>query len=555
VQQRGSVRRATTLFILLAALLVAPSSNGAPTIKRTIHRAKVPAAQPRQAPRYRSGDAVRRQPPSPRRLLTAREARRYISKVARRENPFYQPGVGYDGRTGVTFDGVNIDFETGKPISVRNWSAPSKESVHVALLVKALSGDRTAELMLSPDPSQPGLARARALKVLTDKISTYERFNREYPGFGGFLPWYTVRDGRLMPIPSVGDGDGWEKRVPALDNGQLVWSMYYAANALQELGYKDLSRRYRAYLGEMSRNVVGIFYDPAAKKMRAESSILRGSKRSPSKNAYAINERNPYYLEDSYEGLMLCHFADLFGDWSKQPGGKEAIWATPRRKPGSFTTASGQKITIAKSWVGSSHEEWGELVLPFEDVPIDRKLSSNIQRVRTAYSAERGIPGLFASTHKPIAKTSMPEYFSLAGFRAPQGTLDQSRTRTIVAPYAAFPLALEPGGKPLFATWLKTMLDAPRMLGPYGMGESVNVNGTKIAPCLTWDGKALPMLAWMGGTHDELRRYLTRDDKLKPFIARVKADYRLFDGMPIEGTSLPLQPPTARVPMALDGFR
>ncbi|MCC6747009.1 MAG: hypothetical protein IT371_05075 [Deltaproteobacteria bacterium] len=487
--------------------------------------------------------------------LTAQEARRFIDRVAVRENRFYQPGVGYDGRTGVTVDGVDIDFHTGRPVAVRNFSASSKESVHVALLVKALRGDRTAELMLSPDPRYPGRASSRALEVLTTKIATYERFNREYPGFGGFLPWYTLRDGRLVPIPSVREGDGWETRVPGLDNGQLAWSLYYAANALQELGHRDLARRYRAYLGVLSRNVVDIFYDPASKQLRAESTMVRGNRRPPSKNAYATNARNPYYLDDSYEGLLLCHFADLFGDWSKHPAGRDAIWATPRRKPGSYTTASGQKITIAKSWVGSSHEEWGELVLPFNALPLDRLLFSNAQRVRTAYSAEHGIPGLFASTHKPIAPTESPEYVGLAGFFAPRGTLERSRTRSIVAPYAAFPLALEPGGKPLFATWLKTMLDAPRMFGPLGMGESCSVTGEKIAPCLTWDGKALPMLAWMGGTRDELRRYLARDGKLAPFLARVEADYRLFDGLGIEGTKLPLRAPTAAVPWAISDFR
>jgi len=479
-----------------------------------------------------------------------------MQKVARRESRFYQPGVGYDGRTGLTFDGVNIDFQTGKPVRVRNWSAPSKESVHIALLVKALAGDRTAALMMSPDPRDPASARARAIEVLTKKIASYERFNREYPGFGGFLPWYTVTDGRLVPIPSSkGTHDGWETRVPALDNGQLAWSIYYAANMLQELGYTKLAWRYRACFQRMSRNVVDVFYDPGTKKMRAEAKLVRGARQPPSRNRYAINDGNPYYLEDAAEGLLLCHFADLFGDWRGQRAGREAIWATPRRKPGSYTTACGEKITLVKSWVGSSHEEWGQQILPFDAVDIDRQLFANAQRARTAYSAERSIPGLFASTHKPTNRTTAPEYASLLGFRAPEGTVDRSRSRSIVTPYAAFPLALAPGGKPVFATWLKTMIDAPRMFGPYGIGESCSVRGKGIAPCLTWDGKALPMLAWMGGIKTDVGRYLARDGKLQPFVDRVKADYRLFDGVTIEGTDLPLRGPTATVPKAMSDFR
>lgn len=538
-----SARVSTTILLLALAALVAPPAAArrdpaAASGSRATREAKLHETRPQARPE----------------LLSPRAARRYMDNLARRESRFYQPGVGYDGKSGLTFDGVNIDFRTGLPAGVRNWSAPSKESVHVALLVKALEGDRTARLMLSPDPRHPALARKRALEVLTKKIASYERFNREYPGFGGFLPWYTVKDGKMAPIPDVKGSQGWESRVPALDNGQLAWSLYHAANALEELGERELGERYRAAFQRMSRNVVGIFYDPKAQKMRAEAKLVRGSKKPPAKNAYALNEKNPYFLTDSYEGLLLCHFADLFGNWSRAPAGKDAIWATPRRQPGSFTTAAGKKITIAKAWVGSSHEEWGQQILPFSEVAIDRKLFLNAQRARTAYSAERGIPGLFASTHRPVNHPALPEYAGMLGFRAPEGTLERSRSRSIVAPYAVFPLALAPGGTALFATWLKTMLDAPRMLGPYGMGESASVSGNKIAPCLTWDGKALPMLAWMGGIRGDVRRYLARDGKLQPFVKRVEADYRLFEGIRIEGTDQPLRAPTATIPRAMSDF-
>lgn len=502
-------------------------------------------------------------------VLSQRQARRWMEQVARRENRFYQPGVGFDRKSGMTFDGVNIDFRTGKPVFTRNWSAPSKECLHVALLVKAVQGDRTAELMISPDPNRPELAKQRALEVLRDKIASYEKFNRDFPGFGGFLPWYRVENGQVAPVPDVWGkrpdgtpvkGEGWGTRVPSLDNGQLAWSLYYAANTLESLGYRDLARRYRAHFELMGKNVVRIFYDPRTRQMRAEARLLRGNQVPPEKNSYGINKNNPYYLSDAYEGLMLCHFADLFGDWGRHGSGKEAIWAEPRRKPavcrvrGEGQKRAASKVTLVKPWVGSSHEEWGQLLLPFCDVPLDRTLFENAQRARTAYSADHGIAGLFASTHKPIARTAAPEYRSLLGFRAPGATLERSTSRKIVAPYAAFPLALLPGGKPLFATWLKTMLEAPRMFGPYGMGESCTVDGKKMAPCLTWDGKALPMLAWMGGIRDDVRRYLKRDGKLDPFLARVQADYRLFEGVRIEGTDLPLRPPTATIPRAMPDF-
>ena len=214
-----------------------------------------------------------------------------------------------------------------------------------------------------------------------------------------------------------------------------------------------------------------------------------------------------------------------------------------------------KKITVVKAWVGSSHEDWGQVLLPFSDVTIDKTLFLNAQRVRTAHSALHGIPGLFASVHKPIRKTAAPEYRGMLGFRARGATLERSVSQDIVTPYAAFPLALVPGGKPLFATWLKTMIDAPRMFGPYGIGESCSVKGDKMAPCLTWDGKALPMLAYIGGIRDEVRALLQRDGLYAPFVKRVEADYRLFNADHIEGTGVPLMAPTTSVPKKMTGFR
>jgi hypothetical protein len=564
------MRRSLPILVLLPALAGTAFAAPRPAVPRPAaplspRKAPAPATLRRTASLSPQGDRVQ--------LLSAKQTRRFMDKVARKENRFYQPGVGFDGRTGMTFDGQNIDFKTGKPVFTRSWSAPSKESLHVALLVKALAGDRTAQIMISPDPKHPAEARQRALDVLTRKIASYEKFNREYPGFGGFLPWYQVADGHAAPVPTVWSqkpdktpvkGEGWENRVPSLDNGQLAWSLYYAANTLKALGYDALAKRYQAHFDLMRKNAVKIFYDPKAKQMRAEARLLRGNKVAPTRNAYAINQDNPYYLSDAYEGMMFCHFADLFGNWRSHPEGKEAIWATPRRTPATYkvpakgkqsTSTAGSEITIVKPWVGSSHEEWGQVLLPFSDVAIDKKLFLNSQRARTSYSALNGIPGLFASVHAPIKKTAAPEYRGLLGYRAPGATIERSVSRDIVTPYAAFPLALVPGGKPLFATWLKTMTDAPRMFGPCGIGESCSVKGDKMAPCLTWDGKALPMLAYMGGIRNEVRSFLQRDGLYTPFVKRVEADYRLFDSAHIEGTNIPMMAPTSSIPKKMTGFQ
>jgi len=252
----------------------------------------------------------------------------------------------------------------------------------------------------------------------------------------------------------------------------------------------------------------------------------------------------------------------MFGKWQANPEGKEAIWSTPRRKPATYVTKAdkrrqipARRITIAQAWVGSAHEEWGETILPFTDLPIAKTLSVNAQRARTAYSAQNKIPGMFASTHRPMDKTAPPHYISLLGFRSKGATMERAVSSTVVTPYAAFPLALAPDGQRVFATWLKTMISAPRMFGPYGMGESSSTSGDKMAPCLTWDGKALPMFAWMGGIRGEVRELLKRDGLYQPFLKRVAADFKPFDGVPIEGTDAPIMAPTAAIPHRMSGFK
>ena len=92
------------------------------------------------------------------------------------------------------------------------------------------------------------------------------------------------------------------------------------------------------------------------------------------------------------------------------------------------------------------------------------------------------------------------------------------------------------------------------MSGPYGMGESYHASGGRIAPVLTWDGKILPLVAWMGGTERETRKYLKRDGLYDQFLSREVADYRRFKDKAIHGTELELATPTARVPKKLTPF-
>jgi hypothetical protein len=354
------------------------------------------------------------------------------------------------------------------------------------------------------------------------------------PGFGGFLPWFKVAGGELEPM------DGWERRVPGLDNGQLAWSLYLAEGVLREQGHAELADAYRAHVDRMAENVVRIFYDPAGKNFSGEAVLQRGRAVPPGKNRYRAKG---YLIEDAYEGLLLVHFADLMGRWPRRlAAGREAVWRRPRRTPVSFRHA-GKRISVVEGHWFSSHEDWGFLILPTRDLPVADRLFQNAQRARTQFSARLGLSGLFASTHHPVMGDDADlRYENASGIQ--EVARDTVRGgQLIFAPYAAFPLALV--DQRLFAGWLKSMVDRPGMLGPYGIGEAYSEDGST-APLLTWDGKALPMVAMMGGVAGEVGRFLKRDGLYRPFLARVAADYRLFDPKAIEGEDVPFQAPPAR---------
>lgn len=79
------------------------------------------------------------------------------------------------------------------------------------LYAHAVAGSAEAARFLSPD--HPAAAPQIAASIMETKLQTYLKFNETYPGFGGFLPWFTSATEDLTPTSD------WVNRVPALDNG------------------------------------------------------------------------------------------------------------------------------------------------------------------------------------------------------------------------------------------------------------------------------------------------------------------------------------------------
>ena len=81
------------------------------------------------------------------------------------------------------------------------------------LYAQAIVGSKEAARFLTPD--DPASAPAFAASIMETKLNAYLQFNQTYPGFGGFLPWIKTNE------TEVTVQDGWDNRVPGLDNGHV----------------------------------------------------------------------------------------------------------------------------------------------------------------------------------------------------------------------------------------------------------------------------------------------------------------------------------------------
>jgi hypothetical protein len=382
--------------------------------------------------------------------------------------------------------------------------------------------------------------REIALDRLRRKIGSYEQFNEEDPGYGGFLPWFTIQgEPGHRHIEPTSD---WTTRTPSLDNGQLGWAIYFIIPVLTKLGEKDLATKYQEQFDLMRKNVVKVFYDEEKKALRDEAVPTAGNKTPADKNKYITNPVNPYYLNDGSEGLLMVHFADLFGDWSEHPEGRDALWDQPRQVPETYTSPQGEKITTAQRSTFAPHEESTQLMTPERDVPAADAVFRNAQRIRTTDAAENNRPGMYDATHPPPEDGKPIEYKDDYG---PTAMSPNAVSGDVFAPYAAFPLALV--NKEVFATWLKNMTNAPGAMGPTGIVDSVRADG-KVCPLVSWDNEGMIIIAWMGGIANEVRADLEHDDLYQRFLATVHRQYAAFEGQPLEGIQLPLRIPMAGVP-------
>jgi hypothetical protein len=468
---------------------------------------------------------------------------RYIDALFLKESNFFRLGVAVNDSTFMTQDGMFLNSISLEPVGKATpFSAASKESLHLNLLAKVvLNDERAQQLLFGLDTDN---AVTHALHILEHKMTTYEQFDTAYPAFGGFLPWFISEDrGNGVSMYPL---SGWEDSMPALDNGQLAWSIFVVYHTLYKMGYDSIASRYEQRFQKMATNVKTLFFDTQRNVISGISQFTdsSGNPDSSLPPEQLIYIKDSYPLTDPFEGELMAVFMALFSPDLLETQ-KQQLWANKFVNTRNYAATKGNTLTVIEGWAFSSHEQWKFLILPYLDNRVTRDLFLNGEKVRADYSNENEFRGFFASVNTP-ANT----YESLLGIQAVAS--QRGVKNTTLAPYATFPMLLADQNQQTNTglTWLKNILAYDNMLSEYGALESYDTSTFTITPLLTWDGKALTSLAMMGGVIDETREFMIKEGVYLEFMHLVNTQYNIFNGEISGIDSLIAAPLDTRVPVS-----
>jgi hypothetical protein len=461
----------------------------------------------------------------------------FRSDLLRFDGRFVTENWALGSNNGVTFDGVALDDTTGLPIGPNgrhNFTAASKESLHLAMLALAIS-DATgpaAQLFFL------NASLSAHLRTIAAKLDAFDAFNASFPGFGGWLPW-VANDG-VAPLALL---NGWTDRVPALDNGEMVWGLIAVLQALRQLRSPPalavrLAKRIDHRLAYLAYTAPIMFYDaPGSGYVRAVTKIANVSVFDPSQ--YSLD--GVQVLDDPFEGELMVDF--LCALTSLPSTECDAIW---RIKQGLFVPVTWNNVTTQQGYWFSAHEQWKLLMLPYTSIDSVRAVFKLGEVARLRFSAQSGFPGLFASCTAPDGSYS-----------SDQGVppLAQLFTEnTIVTPYGAWVSLLLFPNSSVPVQWLARMLSHPQMQSRTGVVESLGIAGAyrgRVMPLQTWDTKVTTDLAVCGGIGHLTGAYLNARGVAKQLMARIDNAYRVAFGANVqEPSDSDLVPPTAAVPIA-----
>ncbi|KAF8865172.1 putative GPI anchored protein [Acephala macrosclerotiorum] len=329
----------------------------------------------------------------------------------------------------MSYDGTLLDETTGLATTKYPFSVASKEALQIMLYTHALAGSKKAARCLSPD--EPEKAGDVAFGIVELKLRTYLRFNETFPGFGGFLPWYTEDEVEVVPTYD------WVNRVPALDNGELIWAVYSAVQVLETSpipGYSDLAKAAKIfYKGN------GTVTDLANQSFLVDN---------PRQNYSWEGSRT---LNDPYEGELFTWWLYFFDRLSEN--GKNLLWEVKRPQLVSVEYNMGGDSVLELRAMESHGDAF--------DVDIVKRVFYNAERVWTCNSVVTKVPGIFASVNNSTDPTTgqIIGYISNAGI--PSISNQTVQELDLITPYSVFPLVLF--DKSVRMTWWKNMVDGKKM--------------------------------------------------------------------------------------------
>ncbi|MCA9780974.1 MAG: hypothetical protein KC800_29850, partial [Candidatus Eremiobacteraeota bacterium] len=248
--------------------------------------------------------------------------------------------------SGLTYDGWNLDPETGMPASARDFSAASKECLDLGVCIKALRGDPLIARVVSP--RDPDKAPEVAADILGKKLKSYQKYQEQFPGFAGHVTWF--RSGEEMT--PLGE---WKQAVPTLDMGEMAWSLLLAEWALDKTGHKELAAGYKAYNDNLQSRAKEILFEPKSGGVRGHVQI--SDPKDP--NATYSGDGIMTGEHGVHEGQMIVSYMTLFGGLTQQQ--QDHIWDDIEMK-----RVEHRYGTTWEGYWGSPHEEWAHLFLPYQ---------------------------------------------------------------------------------------------------------------------------------------------------------------------------------------------
>ncbi|RAO69576.1 uncharacterized protein BHQ10_005588 [Talaromyces amestolkiae] len=462
----------------------------------------------------------------------------FINDMLFWEGKFHQNNVSYNSGNGMSYDGTNIDWVTGERTVKHPFSAASKESLQVMLYAHAIAGSANAARFLSPN--NPSAAPSIAASIMDTKLQTYLRFNETYPGFGGFLPWFTSSSQDLTPTWD------WNNRVPGLDNGELLWAVYafiQAAENTSNKSYIDLANKWQTWMDYTKTTAAHIFYRGDGKVCAVTDIKNQSLPVYHPEQTYVCEGTG--YLNDPYEGELFTWWLQFFGGLSDAD--VEALWEYKRPQLVSVDYHIGNvgPITVQKGYWFSSHETWKVLEMPYYDIDIIRRVYQNAERVRTCNSVVTHNSGMFASINNVTdpATGDVVGYISNAGI--PSIANQTVQELDVITPYSVFPTVLFDKGVGM--AWWRNMAIAKKMQNIYGSTESTRRDGTGVSALLTWDSKVSTVNAILGGVSDLVSQKMKAENIYDTFVERITAEYsRVFKNL--KGENIPFCLPHETVP-------